>query len=526
METYRLYMRYLALLIGCLHFSLAVFGQNNRDYTEMLQDAESMLYNQPQESIKISEHLIQNSQNIPQLIDAFLVNAGAHYAMGEYNEAAKALIEAKKLAEDNDEKEMQVKINISSIHLLNHLGMDIVAEEYYLRTLALSDKLTNGKISYYRKGGNKLILAYKNLEKDDPQQALENFTEADSLFEHIQNPILQTETTAAIFEVYLKATDLASAQNYFQSVLQNTEGIPLNNFLKMIALSQLGKLQFQKKEYSASLSSYKNALAIAEQLNNNSYKSILLEGLSTTFLAMDNASNFSASKMEGDRILNEVEKEEEDAVNSIYNYINENNNAKSNALTTTYRRNILILAIALFLIFCTWLALRYRYNNRIQQYKRFMAYFEKKQNEKETVISKEMPKTSNIPKETENVLVQKLNQFENSKHFTKQEMSLAMLASHFDTNTKYLSEVINTHKNQNFNSYINELRINYIIDKLQNNRTYQQYKISYLAEESGFSSHSSFATVFKNVTGIPPTAFIDMVKTTKKTKTPVYEDAE
>ena len=93
-------------------------------------------------------------------------------------------------------------------------------------------------------------------------------------------------------------------------------------------------------------------------------------------------------------------------------------------------------------------------------------------------------------------MVQKLTQFENSKHFTKQDMSLAMLASQFDTNTKYLSEVINTHKNKNFNSYINELRINYIIDKLKNNNKYSQYKISYLAEESGFSSHSSFATVF------------------------------
>ena len=123
-------------------------------------------------------------------------------------------------------------------------------------------------------------------------------------------------------------------------------------------------------------------------------------------------------------------------------------------------------------------------------------------------------------------MVQKLSQFENSKQFTKQDMSLAMLASYFDTNTKYLSEVINTHKDKNFNSYINELRINYIIDKLKNNRTYLQYKISYLAEESGFSSHSSFATVFKAVTGIPPTVFIEMLKTTKKYPKPTYEEVE
>jgi AraC-like DNA-binding protein len=105
-------------------------------------------------------------------------------------------------------------------------------------------------------------------------------------------------------------------------------------------------------------------------------------------------------------------------------------------------------------------------------------------------------------------------------------MSLALLAAHFDTNTKYLSEVINTHKGKNFNSYINELRINYIIDKLKSNRTYLQYKISYLAEESGFSSHSSFATVFKSVTGISPTVFIDLLKSTKKNSRHIYEEVE
>jgi len=140
----------------------------------------------------------------------------------------------------------------------------------------------------------------------------------------------------------------------------------------------------------------------------------------------------------------------------------------------------------------------------------------------------EISKSLHIPEETEKALIRKLDQFENSTHFTKQEMSLASLASQFDTNTKYLSEIINTHKDKNFNSYINELRISYIIDKLKSNHTYLQYKISYLTEESGFSSHSSFATVFKSVTGISPTVFIDLLKTKNKSKVveSVYEHTE
>lgn len=170
--------------------------------------------------------------------------------------------------------------------------------------------------------------------------------------------------------------------------------------------------------------------------------------------------------------------------------------------------------------------MRLRYNFRCKQYESFIRYFEKERAPPPLKTPKELPKSLNIPKETESLLANKLKQFENTKLFVQQDMSLATLASHFDTNTKYLSEIINTHKNKNFNSYINELRINYIIDKLKNNSVYSQYKISYLAEESGFSSHSTFATVFKSVTGIPPTTFIDMLKTTKNTTKPSYEEVE
>lgn len=102
------------------------------------------------------------------------------------------------------------------------------------------------------------------------------------------------------------------------------------------------------------------------------------------------------------------------------------------------------------------------------------------------------------------------------KKFTKQDMSIALLASQFDTNTKYLSEVINRHKGKNFNGYINELRINYIIEKLKTDPIYFNYKISYLAEECGFSSHSSFTTVFKSVTGISPTKFMNYLQHQKE----------
>ena len=89
-------------------------------------------------------------------------------------------------------------------------------------------------------------------------------------------------------------------------------------------------------------------------------------------------------------------------------------------------------------------------------------------------------------------------------------MSLALLSSQLEINTKYLSEVNNS-REKNFNGYVNKLRINHIVQLLKNDPAFLNYKVSYLAEYSGFSSHSAFTTVFKSVTGMSPNTYIQEI---------------
>ena len=49
------------------------------------------------------------------------------------------------------------------------------------------------------------------------------------------------------------------------------------------------------------------------------------------------------------------------------------------------------------------------------------------------------------------------------------------------------------------------------VEKLKADPNFMNYKISYLAENCGFSSHSSFATIFKSITGISPVKFIELL---------------
>src|SRR5690606_2490108 len=105
--------------------------------------------------------------------------------------------------------------------------------------------------------------------------------------------------------------------------------------------------------------------------------------------------------------------------------------------------------------------------------------------------------------------------------FTDRNISIAVLAGKLQTNTKYLSHIINKHKQKDFNTYINKLRIDYIITKMEDEPKYLHYKISYLADECGFATHSQFTNVFKQLTGISPSTFITCLKKSNQKEEPV-----
>ena len=113
-----------------------------------------------------------------------------------------------------------------------------------------------------------------------------------------------------------------------------------------------------------------------------------------------------------------------------------------------------------------------------------------------------------ISKETETRILKRLETFERSEKFLKKDLTVSMLSAQLNINSKYLSEIIKNNKSINFNGYINTLRINYIVHKLYTEPKFRTYKISYLAELSGYASPQVFVTAFKKITGVTPSYFL------------------
>jgi AraC-like DNA-binding protein len=99
-----------------------------------------------------------------------------------------------------------------------------------------------------------------------------------------------------------------------------------------------------------------------------------------------------------------------------------------------------------------------------------------------------------------------LRLFEVDKVFTNSDLRIIDLSEMLATNRTYISKLINEEFNMNFNEFVNNYRIE-AAKKYLTSPEYAMFKMEIIAEKSGFNSFSSFARVFKNITGTTPGNF-------------------
>lgn len=106
-------------------------------------------------------------------------------------------------------------------------------------------------------------------------------------------------------------------------------------------------------------------------------------------------------------------------------------------------------------------------------------------------------------------IIAKLQDFEKKNGFLKKDITATKLAESFDTNYKYLSKVIRHQKQKSFVNYINDMRVDYIVERLKAEPMLRRYTNGALADEAGFSTAQHFVTAFKKRTEISPGYFVE-----------------
>ena len=108
-------------------------------------------------------------------------------------------------------------------------------------------------------------------------------------------------------------------------------------------------------------------------------------------------------------------------------------------------------------------------------------------------------------------ILKRLDLFEKQKKYLQTNVSLQSLSKDLQTNPNYLSRVINFNKDKNFSQYLNDLRISYALEALQENTTLLKYSIKAIALECGYTNATSFSRAFYKQTGLYPSFYIRQI---------------
>ncbi|MBC8755168.1 AraC family transcriptional regulator [Kordia sp. YSTF-M3] len=181
-----------------------------------------------------------------------------------------------------------------------------------------------------------------------------------------------------------------------------------------------------------------------------------------------------------------------------------------------------LLVFIIFYFFRRNVVYKKRFNSLMEEYEQKKVLKEKEKEEKKKVPSIEKIPASEtqkeaigLPKEIVDGILVKLQKFEDTHRFTKKNYTQTKLAKELDTNSTYLSKIINMTKGMNFANYMNELRIDYAITQLKEDKVFRSYTIKAIAMDVGFNNAQSFSIAFHKKTGINPSYFLKQLENQK-----------
>jgi len=100
------------------------------------------------------------------------------------------------------------------------------------------------------------------------------------------------------------------------------------------------------------------------------------------------------------------------------------------------------------------------------------------------------------------------NYMHETQAYLQQGFSLPQLAKETNFQLQHVSAFLNQHMGENFNDYVNKMRVKHLISLYEQDPTIiDRFTLEYLGKESGFGSRSVFITSFKKFTGQTPLAY-------------------
>ncbi len=95
---------------------------------------------------------------------------------------------------------------------------------------------------------------------------------------------------------------------------------------------------------------------------------------------------------------------------------------------------------------------------------------------------------------------------ESEELFLNEELRISDISKKLNTSVNIVSQALNENSGKNFYQFINEYRVNSVINKFKSDK-FKNHSILRIALDSGFNSKSAFNKIFKQITGENPSSY-------------------
>ena len=495
-------MKELALCF-CLLLSGSLFSQTESEakaFDSIFYDvAVNTLSSNPTRALHLADSLYNYSINDKQRIKSLMLSASVFEKQEKRKEAIEYAMKALKIAKKSKDFSFQARIFGFMSTQYRSLGFTDKGKEFIQKGLDISSKMENKvQVTKYQAMANHELADYA-MDEGEYEKAIEYMNLALLGYNNEEDPRLKHFQVANAEELfgrcYLALGKIEQAFKHFSKAKNLIiESEAANSIWAALIYQGIGSTYLEKGEVDSAGVYLKKALVISEESSPGSLKELIYESMSSYYKQEGelDSSAIYASKYRD--ISKENSSKKNHMLNSEFNRVTSAPEQRSNN-NPIYIIISIILGIGIILT---------------------IYLFQRKKAPKtlaEEDINKKSVKSNGIliSLRAQEELLQKLKGFELSEGFLDKNMSFPGLVSYLNTNAKYLNYILKKEENKDFNTYINDLRIEYIISKLKSDPEYLNYKISYLADISGFSSHSNFSANFKRVTQFSPSEFIESI---------------
>lgn len=477
-----------------------------------------------EEALKYSDSILTIAQSLNDDVligKSYIDKAIIYFRFKNYNKSLSSYLIADKYITEKNDIYTQYKIKYGIANMKSYLGhhqeaLDLFTEckNFYGQQEGYNNRLgylhslcsmgrSNFRLKNYDVCSQINELGIKESEEEDLSLIHTYFIQSEGINQYQKNNYQKSIKllSASLPEIVRNEDFVNVAVNYFYL---GKDYLKLNNDEKGIAYLQKVDSILQEHDY-ANLD-----LRETYEIFINYYKE---KG------DLENQLLYTNRLLEADKIL---EKNYKDLISTIHKeYDTAALIASKDNLEKTLKRNTIISYTvyclgALVILVISLLLIRNYKKQKIYKlkYEELIAKTEKKETKPEEAVEVTEEATDDLDI-NQDIIVKILNgleAFENREGFLNAGINQSALAEDLNTNTSYLSKVINHYKGKNFNSYLNELRVNHAVTLLKNSSVHRRYTIKALAEELGFSNPRSFSDAFFSQTGIKPSYFIKQLE--------------